>query len=107
MKRNHDFQPVSEYSLTPKRALVLGEGGRTGFRSASTLVFINKPSKVKIEPSEPSPNELLKRDCFHPQNCTGLSQRMSDAPLDLGPKIPGCGLGNGEWRPDSVTGAGR
>lgn len=32
---------------------------------------------------------------------------MSDAPLDLGPKIPGCGLGNGEWRPDSVTGAGR
>lgn len=41
---------------------------------------------------------VTKRDQFHPQNCTGLSQRMSDAPLDLHPKIPGCGDGNGEWR---------
>lgn len=27
-----------------------------------------------------------ERACFHPANCTGVSQRMSDAPPDLGPK---------------------
>lgn len=32
------------------------------------------------------PSERAERGCFHPANCTGVSQRMSDARPDLGPK---------------------
>lgn len=52
--------------------------------SAWTHVFVNKTVQSENK-SERSDAEWV---CFHLPNDTGLSQRMSDAPPDLGPKTP-------------------